>query len=113
MLLSGWVVAPVDKDNNKPVGNGESTCNALPAEEILEGEKDVEIQETSEGTETVTGSGKKRKLSEVSKGTTPDHSSLSDESRNHNQLEKLEVDDEDDELIVSDDWESLTKKKRL
>ena len=110
MLLSGWVEAPVDKDNNKPVGNGESTSNALPAEEILEGEKDVEIQETSEGTETVIG--KKRKLSEVSEGTTTDHSVCSDESRNHNQLEKLDVDDEDDDLIVSDGWESLTKKKR-
>ncbi|XVF01065.1 hypothetical protein REPUB_Repub04eG0055600 [Reevesia pubescens] len=111
MLLSGWDEAPVDKDNNKPIRNGESTSNASPAEEILEVEKDVEIQETSERTENATG--KKRKLSQVSKGTTSDHSGLSDESRNHNQLEKLDVDDEDDELIISDDWESLTKKKRL
>ena len=110
MLLSGWVEAPVDKDNNKPIGNGESTSNALPTEEIMVGEKDVEIQETSEGAENATG--KKRKLSEVSKGTTPDHSGLSDERKNHNQLEKLDVDDEDDDLIVSDGWESLTKKKR-
>ncbi|XP_022747300.1 SUMO-activating enzyme subunit 2-like [Durio zibethinus] len=111
MLLSGWVEAPVDKDNSKAVGNGESTSNALPAEEILEGEKDVEIQEISVGTENATG--RKRKLFEVSKGTTPDHSGLSDERKNHNQIEKLDVDDEDDELIISDDWESLTKKKRL
>ncbi|XVF45338.1 hypothetical protein PTKIN_Ptkin02bG0198000 [Pterospermum kingtungense] len=113
MLLSGWVEAPapVIEDNNKPVGNSESTSNALPAEDILETEKDVEIQEISEGTKIVTG--KKRKLSEVFKGTAPDHSGLSYESRNHNQLEKLDVDDEDDELIISDDWESLTKKRRL
>ncbi|XP_022726530.1 SUMO-activating enzyme subunit 2-like isoform X4 [Durio zibethinus] len=111
MLLSGWVEAPVDKDNNKPIRNSESTSNALPAEEILDGEKDVEIQEIPEGTETVTG--KKRKLSEVSEGTSTNHSGLSDENRSHNQLEKLDVDDEDDELIISDDWESLTKKKRL
>ncbi|XVE93688.1 hypothetical protein REPUB_Repub01dG0215700 [Reevesia pubescens] len=111
MLLSGWVEAPVDKDNNKPIGNGESTSNASPTEEILEGEKDVEIQETSEGTEIAPA--KKRKLSEISKGTIPDHAGLSDGSRNHNQVEKFDVDDEDDELIVSNDWESLTKKKRL
>ena len=109
MLLSGWVEAPVDKDNNKPIGNGESTSNALPAEEILEGEKDVEIQETSEGTTNATE--KKRKRSEISEGTTPDHSGLSDERKNHNQFEKLDVDDEDDELIISDAWEA--KKKRL
>ncbi|TYJ03672.1 hypothetical protein E1A91_A12G044000v1 [Gossypium mustelinum] len=112
MLLSGWVEAPVDKNNNKSIGNGESTSSALSMEEIQEGEKDVEIQETSESAENVTG--KKRKLSEVSKGTIPDHSGLPDESsRNQNQLEKLDVDDEDDELIISNDWESLTKKKRL
>ncbi|KAA3462887.1 SUMO-activating enzyme subunit 2-like [Gossypium australe] len=112
MLLSGWVEAPVDKNSNKPIGNGESTSSALSTEEIQEGEKDVEIQETSESAENVTG--KKRKLSEVSKGTIPDHSGLPDESsRNQNQLEKLDVDDEDDELIISNDWESLTKKKRL
>ncbi|KAK6253714.1 hypothetical protein QUC31_015434 [Theobroma cacao] len=111
MLLSGWVEPPVDKDKNKPIGNGESTSNALPAEESLEAKKDVTIQEISEVTEIATGT--KRKLSEVSKGTTPDHSGLSDETRNHNQLEKLDVDDEDDELMISDDWESLTKKKRL
>ncbi|XVF67762.1 hypothetical protein PTKIN_Ptkin10aG0148200 [Pterospermum kingtungense] len=109
MVLSGWVEAPVDKGNDKPVGNGESTSKALSAEEIMEGEKDDEIQEISEGTENATG--KKRKLSEVSKGTTPDHSGLSDKRKNHNQLEKL--DDEDDELIITDDWESLTKKKKL
>ncbi|KAB2051228.1 hypothetical protein ES319_A12G041900v1 [Gossypium barbadense] len=112
MLLSGWVEAPVDKNNNKSIGNGESTSSALSMEEIQEGEKDVEIQETSESAENVTG--KKRKLSEVSKGIIPDHSGLPDESsRNQNQLEKLDVDDEDDELIISNDWESLTKKKRL
>ncbi|OMO75590.1 hypothetical protein COLO4_25994 [Corchorus olitorius] len=106
MLLSGWVEAPVAKDNSKPIGNGESTSNALPEEEILEADKDVEIQETESAT------GKKRKLSEVSKDTTPDHSGVPDGSRNQNEVEKLDVDDED-ELIVSDDWESLTKKKRL
>ncbi|KAB1997543.1 hypothetical protein ES319_D12G031800v1 [Gossypium barbadense] len=111
MLLSGRVEAPVDKNSNKPIGNGESTSSALSTEEIQEGERDVEIQETSESAENVTG--KKRKLSEVSKGSIPDHSGLPDESsRNQNQLEKLDVDDEDDELIISNDWESLTKKKR-
>ncbi|MBA0717034.1 hypothetical protein Golax_004878 [Gossypium laxum] len=112
MLLSGRVEAPVDKNSNKPIGNGESTSSALSTEEIQEGERDVEIQETSESAENVTG--RKRKLSEVSKGSIPDHSGLPDESsKNQNQLEKLDVDDEDDELIISNDWESLTKKKRL
>ncbi|KAK8562976.1 hypothetical protein V6N12_011039 [Hibiscus sabdariffa] len=97
MVLSGWVEAPVDKDNDKPIGNGESTSNALPSEEILEGEKDVEIQEHSTVAETVTG--KKRTLSEV------------DGSRNQKTTENL--DDDDDELVISNDWESLTKKKRV
>ncbi|TYG81083.1 hypothetical protein ES288_D02G268800v1 [Gossypium darwinii] len=109
MLLSGWVEAPVDKDNNKPIGNDESTSNALPSGETLEGEKDDEIQETSEVVEAFTG--KKRKLSEVSEVTAPDPSGPS--SINQNKPKKLDIDDEADELIISDDWESLTKKKKL
>ncbi|KAE8659467.1 SUMO-activating enzyme subunit 2 [Hibiscus syriacus] len=101
MRLSGCFEAPADMDSNKPIGNGESTSSVLPTEEILEGKKDVKIRETSELTENFTG--KKRKLCEVSQSAIPD---LCDESRNHNQLEKLDVEYEDD------DWESLTKKKR-
>ncbi|KAE8708473.1 SUMO-activating enzyme subunit 2 [Hibiscus syriacus] len=55
MLLSRWVEPPADKDGNKPIGNGESPSSVLPTEEILEGEKDVEIQETSEPTEMLQG----------------------------------------------------------
>ncbi|KAG4209411.1 hypothetical protein ERO13_A03G197000v2 [Gossypium hirsutum] len=109
MLLSGWVEAPVDKDNNKPIGNDESTSNALPSMETLDGDKDDEIQETSEVVEAFAG--KKRKLSEVSEVTAPDPSGPS--SINQNKPEKLDIDDEDDELIISDDWESFTKKKKL
>ncbi|KAA3482328.1 SUMO-activating enzyme subunit 2-like [Gossypium australe] len=109
MLLTGWVEAPVDNDNNKPIRNDESTSNALPSVETLEGEKDDEIQETSEVVEAFAG--KKRKLSEVSEVTAPDPSGPS--SINQNKPEKLDIDDKDDELIISDDWESLTKKKKL
>ncbi|TYH26277.1 hypothetical protein ES288_A03G238400v1 [Gossypium darwinii] len=109
MLLSGWVEAPVDKDNNKTIGNDESTSNALPSMETLDGDKDDEIQETSEVVEAFAG--KKRKLSEVSEVTAPDPSGPS--SINQNKPEKLDIDDEDDELIISDDWESFTKKKKL
>lgn len=49
--------------------------------------------------ETDNISGKKRKLPEAS------------ESGNHNQPQSL--DDDDDDLVMTDDWESLSKKKRL
>ncbi|XP_039046763.1 SUMO-activating enzyme subunit 2-like [Hibiscus syriacus] len=89
MLIT--VEAPADKDSNKPIGNGESTSSALPTEEILEDEKDVGIQETSKPSEMLLG----RKENCL---------------RILNQLEKLDV---DDELIISDDMEALTKRKRF
>ncbi|GLT30615.1 hypothetical protein SLA2020_054070 [Shorea laevis] len=91
MLLSGWTQPP-PLNKNELVGNGGSTSNALLAE----------------GTENATG--KKRKLSDVSKPTTSDGSGLA-ESGNQNQPESLD-DDDDDDLFMSDDLESLTKKKR-
>ncbi|GLT86187.1 hypothetical protein SLE2022_043430 [Rubroshorea leprosula] len=91
MVLSGWTQPSAEKNKNEPAGNGESTSNALPAEE----------------TENATG--KKRKLSDVSKATTSDGSGLA-ESGNHNQPESL--DEDDDDLIMYDNLESLTKKKR-
>lgn len=92
MVLSGWTQPSAEKNKNEPVGNGENTSNALPAEE----------------TENATG--KKRKLSDVSKATTSHGSGLA-ESGSHNQPESL--DEDDDDLIMSDDLESLTKKKRF
>ncbi|KDP41752.1 hypothetical protein JCGZ_26770 [Jatropha curcas] len=74
MVLFGWTQAPLEKkEDSKPAGN------------------DVEI---SEGTEI---SGKKRKQPDM------DVSTVSDESNNHNKVQKLNVvDDEDDDLIVLD-----------
>ncbi|XP_065616283.1 SUMO-activating enzyme subunit 2 [Quercus suber] len=97
MLLSGWTQASVEKDDNKPNGNGGSTSNASQAAAV-EAEDNVEMDVPS---------GKKRRISEISG---QDLSSVTGETKNH---EKLEVVDDDDDLVMLDDDPGLNKRKRM
>lgn len=98
MLLSGWTQASsVEKDDNKSNGNGGSTSNASQAVPV-EAEDNVEMDVPS---------GKKRRLSEISG---QELSSVTDETKNH---EKLEVVDDDDDLVMLDDDPGLNKRKRM
>lgn len=98
MVLSGWTQASLEKkDDNKVVGNGGNTSTSMPTE----GEREVELDEISEGTEI---SGKKRKLPEVSAG----------ETNNSNEVQRLDVvDDDEDELVMLDHQDTSNKKKKL
>ncbi|GMY05726.1 SUMO-activating enzyme subunit 2 [Fagus crenata] len=90
MLLSGWTQAsPVEKDDNKSIGNGGSTSDASQTVPV-EAENNVEIGGVA--------SAKKRKLSETN------------ETKNH---EKLEVVDDDDDCLMLDGDPGINKKKRL
>ncbi|KAG6651723.1 SUMO-activating enzyme subunit 2-like isoform X2 [Carya illinoinensis] len=98
MLLSGWTRASsVEKDDNKPIGNGGSTSNAS-----VEVEKNDEIRTVP--------SGKKRKVREVPMAAAQDFSNAADGTRNHNELEVIV--DEDDFLMLGQD-PGINKKKRL
>lgn len=103
MLLSGWTQAPPAKDDKQSIGNGGDSSNALQTEPA-DAVKDGEMEEISES------SGKKRKLSEGSKASILD---ATDGTRNHKEVEKLD-DDDDDDVVMFDDLDSMTnKKKRL
>lgn len=96
MVLSGWTQAPsVVKDDNESIANAGSTSNEPP----VEAEKNDEIEIPPE---------KKRKLSEVSEAVDPDLSSVDGDTRNP---DKLQVLDDDDELMIFDNWDSVTNKK--
>lgn len=98
MLLSGWTQASsVEKDDNKSNGNGGSTSNALQVVPV-EAEDNVEMDVPS---------GKKRRLSEISDQGL---SSFTDETKNHG---KLEVVDDDDDLVMLDGDPGLNKRKRM
>ncbi|KAG8655914.1 SUMO-activating enzyme subunit 2 [Manihot esculenta] len=98
MVLSGWTQASLEKkDDNKVVGNGGNTSTSMPTE----GEREVELDEISEGTEI---SGKKRKQPEVSAG----------ETNSSNEVQRLDVvDDDEDELVMLDHQDTSNKKKKL
>lgn len=93
MLLSGWTQAPSVEDASKPNDNAGSTSKALPSEV----EKNEEIE---------TASGKKRKLPEVSKNGSP---SNAEDTRNP---EKLQVLDDDDDLVIFEGGDFGTNKKK-
>ncbi|KAF5448871.1 hypothetical protein F2P56_029365 [Juglans regia] len=104
MLLSGWTQSSsVEKDDNKSIDNGGSTSNASQTVPV-DSEKNDEMGSVS--------SGKKRKLSEVPDAAAQDFSSVadSDGSRNH---KKLELVDDDDDLLMLDADPGINKKKRL
>ncbi|KAG7035070.1 SUMO-activating enzyme subunit 2 [Cucurbita argyrosperma subsp. argyrosperma] len=102
MVLSGWQQTTLEKgDSSKTsLGNGESTSKALPSTTDANKNDDADI----------VASGTKRKLDEASSGV--DASSSANEA---NSLKKLEVLDDDDDLVVLDDDGDLVtnKKKRL
>ncbi|KAJ8767261.1 hypothetical protein K2173_013658 [Erythroxylum novogranatense] len=102
MVLFGWTQAPIEKNDNKANGNGETASNALSTE-LSEVQKDAEVEEISEDTEII---GKKRKLPEMP-------SSVKDSS-NQKDVQKIDDDDEDD-LVMFDhlDDANMVKKKRL
>lgn len=98
MLLSGWTQASsVEKDDNKSNGNGGSTSNASQVVPV-DAEDNVEMDVPS---------GKKRRLSEISDQGLP---SFTDETKNHG---KLEVVDDDDDLVMLDGDPGLNKRKRM
>ncbi|XP_042517843.1 SUMO-activating enzyme subunit 2-like [Macadamia integrifolia] len=100
MLLSGWTQAPqVEKDNEKPLGHGESTLivsKLMP----LESEDNGEIEIISSGT--------KRKLSQISGEST----STSCGTHSNGGEPKLEVIDDEDEVVILDNWNAETSKKK-
>lgn len=105
MLLSGWTQAPPAKDDKQSIGNGGDSSNALQTE-TADAVKDGEMEEISD-------SGKKRKLSDGSKASILDVPNAADGTRNYKEVEKLD-DDEDDDIVMFDDLDSMTnKKKRL
>ena len=96
MVLSGWTqAASVVKDDKESIANAGSTSNEPP----VEAEKNDEIEITP---------GKKRKLSEVAEAVGPDLSSVDGDRRNP---KKLQVIDDDDEVTIFDNWDSVTNKK--
>ncbi|XP_068320232.1 SUMO-activating enzyme subunit 2-like [Pyrus communis] len=98
MVLSGWTQAPaVAQDDKKSTANAGSSSNASSS---MEPEKTDDIETTPE---------KKRKLSEVSESANPDLSSVAGSSTRN--PEKLELDDDDDELVIFDKWDSVMDKK--
>ncbi|EEF49457.1 SUMO-activating enzyme subunit 2 [Ricinus communis] len=101
MVLSGWIQAPPEKkvDNNS-IGNGGSTSNTLPTE----AQQDIEIEQISE---EIIISEKKRKRPEVSTDTAVD------ETNNQNKVQKLDVVDDDDDLLMLDHWDTKSSKNRL
>lgn len=105
MLLSGWTQAPPAKDDKQSIGNGGDSSNALQTE-TADAVKYGEMEEISD-------SGKKRKLSDGSKASILDVPNAADGTRNYKEVEKLD-DDEDDDIVMFDDLDSMTnKKKRL
>lgn len=94
MVLSGWTPATsVVKDDKKSNANAGSTSSASE----LEADKNNEAE---------TAPGKKRKLSEV---LDADTSSVAGDTKSHGKLEVL--DDDDDEVVMFDNWDSATNKK--
>ncbi|KAJ4827483.1 SUMO-activating enzyme subunit 2 [Turnera subulata] len=94
MVLYGWTQAtPEKRDDNNAIGNGGDASAALQTEA-------AEVQKVSseipDGTDNL---GKKRKLSEISNDA--------NETRNHDNVQKLD-DDDDDELVM---WDSDSIKK--
>ena len=102
MVLSGWQQTTLEKGDSiqTSFSNGESTSKALPSTTDANKNDDADI----------VASGTKRKLDEASSGV--DASSSANEA---NSLKKLEVLDDDDDLVVLDDDGDLVtnKKKRL
>ncbi|KAJ4962184.1 hypothetical protein NE237_022123 [Protea cynaroides] len=100
MLLSGWIQAPqVEKDDEKPVVQGESTLvvsQLVPLES--EGNGEIEI----------IPSGTKRKLSQTSSASTSNSCGTDGNGAD----KKLQVIDDDDEIVVLNDWNSETNKKK-
>ncbi|KAG5247805.1 SUMO-activating enzyme [Salix suchowensis] len=94
MVLSGWTQAlPEKKDAKTSNGNGASTSKSLPTKP---GNTEIDIE---------------RKLSEFSDGSPVDHSSDVDETRNN---KKIQNHDDEDELVMLDQWDSdMSKKQRL
>ena len=103
MLLSGWTQPPLAAEKeNESVNNGASTSDTSAA--VMEAEKDDEIR--------VVTPGKKRKLPESSTTISgSDLPSAGDGTRNHSQLQV--IDDEDDLVMLDDGNSDSFKKKRL
>ncbi|KAM1030630.1 hypothetical protein ACFX13_035228 [Malus domestica] len=98
MVLSGWTQAPaVAQDDKKSTANAGSSSSASSS---MEPEKTDDIETTP---------GKKRKLSEVSESANPELSSVAGSSTRN--PEKLELVDDDDDLVIFDNWDSVTDKK--
>ncbi|KAF8410551.1 hypothetical protein HHK36_003082 [Tetracentron sinense] len=111
MLLSGWAQAPpMEKDNNMPVGNGESTPSTSQAVPLKpEEDDDIEIVPTEIKT---IPAGTKRKISELSSTAISEPSSATDGTRSTKKEE--EIDGDDDVVVMLDDGNSdISKKKRL
>ncbi|KAB2603185.1 SUMO-activating enzyme subunit 2-like [Pyrus ussuriensis x Pyrus communis] len=97
MVLSGWTQSPaVAQDDKKSTANAGSTSNASASTE-------------AEKTDDVETTGRKRKLSEASEAVNPDIPSVAGSSTRN--PEKLELVDDDDELVIFDNWDSVTSKK--
>lgn len=108
MLLSGWTQAPqVEKDNDKPVGNTESTLVA--SQSLLPETLDDDIEIVPTGTRIIP-TGTKRKLSQICSASTSGPSSSADSTRSN---KTLEVDDDDVVVMLNDGNSEANKKKRL
>ena len=98
MVLSGWTQSPaVAQDDKKSTANAGSTSNASSS---MEAEKTDDVETTP---------GRKRKLSEACEAVNPDIPSVAGSSTRN--PEKLELVDDDDELVIFDNWDSVTSKK--
>ncbi|WCJ40932.1 SUMO-activating enzyme subunit 2 [Euphorbia peplus] len=94
MVLFGWTQAPVEKEDNKLVRNGESSSKAL-----LSTEAQILDEEISEGSDI---SGKKRKQPECS-------------ANSESKVKKHDVDvdaDEDDLVMLDHHWDTTDGKKQ-
>ncbi|KAM1002530.1 hypothetical protein ACFX2C_002951 [Malus domestica] len=98
MVLSGWTQSPaLAQDDKKSTANAGSTSNASSS---MEAERTDDVETTP---------GRKRKLSEVSEAVNPDIPGVAGSSTRN--PEKLELVDDDDELVIFDNWDSVTSKK--
>ncbi|KAJ6896697.1 SUMO-activating enzyme subunit 2-like isoform X1 [Populus alba x Populus x berolinensis] len=108
MVLSGWTQAPPEKKDDKTsIGNGASSSKSLPTEP-MDAQKDIEVNEISDGTASP---GKKRKMPEFSEGCSLDQSNDADETRNDKKIQKRD-DDDDDDLVMLDHWGKDTSQKQ-
>ncbi|KAM7276554.1 hypothetical protein ACFE04_018420 [Oxalis oulophora] len=103
MVLSGWTPAPPPVDNEDNKKSNENGSSSTSHSLLVEVGKEANL-EISEGTEAG-ASAKKRKLSEATASNSV--------STNDKQSEKFNILDDDDDLVIIEDWESANKKIRL